>query len=239
MGAWPGRGLLSSICLLVVALTSLAATAQQRGAHFGDIGRIVCAEGAERYLPGDYYFCAANKALQAGNPRKARTMYEESAAWGDKRAMFNLGLLYLRGDGVPKDEPLGLAWLALAAERPNDTLQREVLAGAWNSASADTRAAADILWNQMKPKYADRIALARAKERYDRETALLRRELQRDPTLSKWIVGLPPVQAGGNLLDALDAAAQDTILRPSRFLQGAVKIGTPETVREPTQPPTP
>ena len=236
MRAWPCRGLLSSICLLVVAL---AADAQPRGAHFGDIGRIVCAEGAERYLPGDYYFCAANKALQAGNPGKARAMYEESAAWGDKRAMFNLGLLYLRGDGLPKDEPLGLAWLALAAERPNDALQREVLVGAWTSASADTRAAADVLWNQMKPKYADTVALARAKARYDRETALLRRELQRDPTISKWIVGLPPVPGGGNLLDALDAAAQETILRPSRFLKGAVKIGTPETVREPAQPPTP
>ena len=239
MGAWPCRALLSSICLLAVALAAFAATGQQRGAHFGDIGRIVCAEGAERYLPGDYYFCTANKALQAGNPRKARAMYEESAAWGDKRAMFNLGLLHLRGDGVRKDEPLGLAWLALAAERPTDTLHREVLAGAWKSASPDTRAAADALWNGMKAKYADSVALARAKAHYDRETALLRRELQRDPTLSKWIAGLPPAESGGNLLDALDAAAQETILRPSRFLKGTVKIGDPETVRDPAQPPTP
>jgi hypothetical protein len=91
----------------------------------------------------------------------------------------------------------------------------------------------------MKPKYADAVALARAKARYDRETALLRRELQRDPTISKWIVGIRPVQAGGNILDALDAAAQETVLRPSRSLKGAVQIGTPETVREPAQPPTP
>jgi hypothetical protein len=111
MGARPYRGLLSSICLLVVALAPVVATGQPRDAHFGGIGRIVCAEGAERYLPGDYYFCAANKALQAGNPGKARAMYEESAAWGDKRAMFNLGLLLLRGDGLPRDEPLALAWL--------------------------------------------------------------------------------------------------------------------------------
>lgn len=239
MRAWPCRGLLSSICLLGVALAAPAAAAQAREAHFGDIGRIVCAEGAERYLPGDYYFCAANKALQAGDPRKARAMYEESAAWGDKRAMFNLGLLYLRGDGVPRHEPLGLAWLALAAERPTDALQRDVLANAYTAASPQTRAAADALWNGMKSKYADRVALARAKLRYDRETALLRRELQRDPTISKWIDGLSPGPGGGNLLDALDAAAQETILRPSRFLKGAVKIGTPETVRELPQPPTP
>lgn len=239
MAAWPCRGLLSSICLLVVAFAPFVATGQPRNAHFGDIGRIVCAEGAERYLPGDHYFCAANKALQAGNPRKARAMYEESAAWGDKRAMFNLGLLLSRGQDLPKDEPLALAWLALAAERQDATLQREVLAGAWKAASPETRAAADALWNRMKLKYADAVALARAKARYERETALLRRELQRDPTISKRIVGLPPVQPGGNLLDALDAAAQETILRPSRFLKGAVKIGDPETIREPAQAPTP
>jgi hypothetical protein len=239
MSARPYRGLLSSICLLVVALAPVVATGQPRDAHFGGIGRIVCAEGAERYLPGDYYFCAANKALQAGNPGKARAMYEESAAWGDKRAMFNLGLLLLRGDGLPRDEPLALAWLALAAEREEDTLQREVLASAYQAASPETRAAADALWNRMKPKYADAVALARAKARYDRETALLRRELQRDPTIPKWIVGIRPVQAGGNILDALDAAAQETVLRPSRSLKGAVQIGTPETVREPAQPPTP
>ncbi|MEF9978308.1 MAG: hypothetical protein RR969_09210 [Thermomonas sp.] len=214
------------------------ATAQSRPNHFGDIGRIACAEGAERYLPGDYYFCTANKALQAGNIGKARAMYEESAAWGDKRAMFNLGLLYLHGDGMRRDEPLGLAWLALSAERESDRLQREVLAGAWKAASPDTRSAADALWNRMKTKYADRIALVRARQRYDRETEQLRRDLQRDPTISKWIAGLPPVRTGGTLLDALDAAAQETVLRPSRLLPlGEVNIGAPETVREPARPP--
>ena len=174
MGARVVGHLLSCICALAVAQ---AASAQSRPRHFDDIGRILCAEGAERYLPGDYYFCAANKALQAGKTGKALVMYEDSAAWGDKRAMFNLGLLYLRGDDMPRDEPLGLAWLALSAERPADQLHREVLAGAWTAASPETRSAADALWNRMKLKYADRVALVRAKQRYDRETALLRREL--------------------------------------------------------------
>jgi hypothetical protein len=215
-----------------------AASAQARVRHFDDIGRIACAEGAERYLPGDYYFCAANKALQAGNVGKALAMYQDSAAWGDKRAMFNLGLLYMRGEDVPRNEPLGLAWLALSAERPGDQLQREVLAGAWTAASPETRSAADALWNQMKLTYADRVALVRAKQRYDRETTQLRRDLQRDPTIARWIDGLQPVR-GGNVLDALDEAAQETILRPSQGLDGTVKIGNPETVREPAKPPKP
>jgi hypothetical protein len=236
MGAGFVGCLLSCICALVVVQT---ASAQSRPRHFNDLGRIVCAEGAERYLPGDYYFCAANKALRAGNMRKARAMYEESASWGDKRAMFNLGLLLLRGDSMPRDEPLGLAWLALAAERPGDQLQREVLVGAWKAASPETRSAADALWNLMKLKYADRVALSRARQHYDRETAQLRHELQRDPSISKWIAGLPPVQGGGSLLDALDRAAQETVLRPSKGLEGLVEVGSPETVREAAQPPTP
>ena len=234
MGARAWCRLLSCICALAVAQI---ASAQPRPGHFGDIGRIVCAEGAQRYLPGDYYFCAANKALQAGNTGKARAMYEESAAWGDKRAMFNLGLLYLRGDGLRRDEPHGLAWLALSAERESDRLQREVLVGAWKAASPETRSAADALWNRMKLQYADRVALARARQHYDRETERLRRELQRDPTVEKWITGLPPARAGGTLLDTLDAAAQETVLRPSRLLQGTVNVGSPETVRDPAEPP--
>lgn len=227
--------LLSCICALAVAQV---ASAQSQPRHFGDIGRILCAEGTERYLPGDYYFCAANKALQAGKSGKALAMYAESAAWGDKRAMFNLGLLYLRGEGVPRNEPLGLAWLALSAERMGDQLHREVLAGAWIAASPEARSAADALWNQMKPKYADRVALVRAKHRYDRETAQLRRDLQRDPTIERWIDGLKPAP-GGNVLDALDAAAQENLLRPSSALDGEVNVGNPETLREPAKPPTP
>ena len=236
MGTRVAGPLLSCICALAAAQ---AASAQTRPRHFDDIGRIVCAQGAERYLPGDYYFCAANKALQAGNSGKALAMYEESAAWGDKRAMFNLGLLYLRGEDMPRDEPLGLAWLALSAERPSDQLQREVLVGAWKAASPEVRAAADALWNRMKLTYADRVALVRAQQRYDRETTQLRRDLQRDPTISKWIAGLPPALGGGTVLDALDQAARQTILRPIEGLDGTVNVGSPETLREPAKPPTP
>ena len=235
MGARVVGHLLSCICALAVAQ---AASAQSRQRHFDDIGRILCAEGTERYLPGDYYFCAANKALQAGKAGKALAMYEESAAWGDKRAMFNLGLLYLLGEVVPRNEPLGLAWLALSAERAGDTLQREVLAGAWTAASPEARSTADALWNQMKLKYADRVALVRAKHRYDRETAQLRRDLLRDPTIEVWVDGLKPAP-GGNVLDALDQAAQENLLRPSRALDGEVNVGNPETLREPAKPPTP
>lgn len=236
MGTRTAGRLLSCICALAVVPS---VQAQSRAGHFDDIGRIACAEGAERYLPGDYYFCAANKALQSGNAGKAREMYEESAGWGDKRAMFNLGLLLVRGDDFPRDEPLGLAWLALAAERPKNVLHREVLAGAWKAATPETRAAADALWNRMKLQYADRFVLARAQQRYERETRQLRLALQRDPSMRIQIGGVQGAQGGNRAIQLLDEAAAETILRPLPGAQGEVNVGTPETVRDPEKPQTP
>jgi FOG: TPR repeat, SEL1 subfamily len=235
-------GLLSCICALAVAQ---AASAQSRPRYFDDIGRIDCAEGTERYLPGDYYFCSANKAMQAGNTSKARAMYEESARWGDKRAMFNLGLLLFRGEGLAKHEALGLAWLALAAERSQDQMQREVLVAAWTSVTPQVQGEANGLWNAMKLEYADRVTLARAQARYEREIRQLRRDLQRDPTMQAQIAGMGPQSEAGRgpmgqgsiLLQTLDEAAAETILRPLPSRKGKVKVGTPEKVSEAAKPP--
>ena len=211
--------------MLALALAGPVA-AQSLPGHFDDIGQIFCAEGAERYLPGDYYFCAANKALQAGNHKKAVAMYEESAGWGDKRAMFNLGLLLVRGEGVPKDEALGLAWLALSAEREKDRLQREVLAGVWKASTPEVRNAANALWNTMKLKYADRYVLQRAQLRYERETRDLRIALQRDPFMRIEIAGIDRPMGGTEAMRLLDEAATETILRPAKGPQGDVEQRT-------------
>ena len=228
MGARIVVFLLSCICASVAAQGTASPS---RPGHFADIERINCAEGAERYLPGDYYFCAANKALQEGNLRKARAMYEESARWGDKRAMFNLGLLLFRGDTLPKDAPLGLAWLALAAERQQDREHRDVLVAAWTAATPQEQASANALWNTMKLEYADRVALQRAQLRYERESRLLRRDLERDPTLEVQIAGMGPPAQGVRLLQTLDEAAADTILRPLPVPKGKVNVGELEVVR--------
>lgn len=228
MGARILIRLLSCICTLGVVQ---AAAAQSRQGHFADIERINCAEGAERYLPGDYYFCTANKALQAGNARKAVEMYEESARWGDKRAMFNLGLLLLRGEDMPKDEPLGLAWLALAAERKTDTFQRETLGAMWKNASPEVRDAANARWNVMKLEYADQFVLPRAQQRYERETRQLRISLQLDPFMRIQIAGIDHPMGGTKAMELLDQAAAETILRPLKDRQGRIIIGTVEMIK--------
>ena len=102
--------------------------------------RIYCIAATIRCLPGDYYFCSGDRVLQAVDTRKALELYETAASWGDKRAMFNTGLIHFRGMGVPADQPLGIARLALAAERRVSQMEREALAVAMKSISPEIRA---------------------------------------------------------------------------------------------------
>ena len=145
--------------------------------------------------------------------------------------MFNLGLILLRGDGITQDEPLGLAWLALSAERDKDQLQRQTLASAWKSASAETQDAATALWNSMKLKYADRVTLARAQNHYARRTSSFRGRFLAD---SIRIDGLCGPKTVAEVLQALDEIAGETILRPRTTLRGKVIVGDPTSVVSPT-----
>ena len=68
-------------------------------------------------LPGEFNFCAGRKQWAKGRYEQARELFVLSAGWGNKLAQRLLGLAYFNGEGGVKDRPLGLAWLALAAER--------------------------------------------------------------------------------------------------------------------------
>lgn len=237
--------LLTPWLLWALVQSGLPAGTAQQNDPFPGHDRIYCVAATERYLPGDYYFCSGNQALQDGKTRKALEFYETAASWGDKRAMFNMGLIHFRGMGVPVDQPLGIAWLALAAEREENQMEREVLVGAMKSVSPEIRAQADVHWNSMKLKYADRIALARSQNRYERETRSIRSEVRRDPSMSAWIAGLaPPIIGSGigsgsdpgepmagpsgsasRLLGRMDEAAEEAILRPRKGHNGRVITG--------------
>lgn len=227
--------LLSSICFL--ALPDAAAqrsTVTSSQGPLGDFELISCGQGSLYFLPGDYYFRAGYEAAQAGNTRKAVSMFESSASWGDKRAMFNLGLLLFRGQKLPKNEALGLAWLALSAERDKDQAQRRVLASAWQSVTQQTRDAATVLWNRMKAKYADRVTLPRAQEHYRRRTSNLRSTFLSDPVRIDGICGPKTV---GEALQAMDEIASDSIMRPRTTLRGEVIVGDMKKVDDPSKEP--
>ncbi len=115
--------------------------------------------------PGMTFFYRARDAGDNGDGRFAADMYRVSASWAYKPAQYNLGVMYFTGDGVPVDKPLGMAWLALAAER-----DEKKFVSARDSAYLEMDAAeferANELWRAMRKDYGDAVALKRAKNRW-------------------------------------------------------------------------
>src|SRR6266404_4771469 len=69
-------------------------------------------------VPGEYFFQKGVEAIKKNDYRHAVVMYKVAASWAFKMAEYNLGVIFVRGEGgVPEDHAQGLAWLTLAAER--------------------------------------------------------------------------------------------------------------------------
>jgi hypothetical protein len=115
--------------------------------------------------PGEKFYFDAVRAIAGKDYSFAINMYEVSASWAYKPAQYNLGVIYLKGEGVPVDRPRAMAWFALAAERGDaDYVQaRELL---YADLDKDEFAQANAIWRELKPKYGDAVALARAKMRW-------------------------------------------------------------------------
>ena len=127
-----------------------------------------CPGGLERFLPGNYYFCSAARHFWSGDYGLARESLKDAAVWANKPAQYALGIMYFNGDGTDRNRPLGLAWLALAAER-HDPAYEPAFVSAFEEASADERAQANVYWKDLRQTYADRVAAPRAERRFDRE----------------------------------------------------------------------
>lgn len=231
----------------LLALALLVASCPFAPVAAGDSERpppLNCSTTVERLFPGDYYFCVGSKAVRRGRYSHALEMYESAARWGDKRAQFNLGLMYLRGDHVPANQALGLAWLALAAERPESSRERWVLENAYTLAPPEVRRQADVLWTRMRATYADAVALERARTRYDREARGIMRLQTRDPAASYVIRGLgsglalgigeaTPAGSVAGMAKVLEERAEVLLDSPRK---GQVRVGEVQKVDSPPEP---
>lgn len=128
-----------------------------------------CLEGLERFFPGDYYACRAAYHLQRRHYRQFLGMLREAAHWANKNAQYELGVTYFDGNvpGIPKNRPLGIAWLALATERKDPFFQKAYTQACLQSSPEEIREAAR-LWKKLRLEYGDRIAGLRAIRRYNR-----------------------------------------------------------------------
>lgn len=166
----------TGILPVAAALPSAADAQTAAAAPIEDVrplGPVDCNPVMFRILPGAFNFCVALKQWNRGDHEDAVEFMELAAAWGNKSAQMALGVAYYNGDGAPRDRALGLAWLALAAERKEPKAAGLYLS-ALSRASASERQRADRLYRQMRVKYADNVAAARADRRYRRELRALR-----------------------------------------------------------------
>jgi hypothetical protein len=75
--------------------------------------------------------------------------------------------MYFNGDHAEKNRPLGLAWLALAAER-HDPAYEPTFISAYQQTTPEELAQADAYWKDLKATYADNVAAPRAQRQFDR-----------------------------------------------------------------------
>ena len=126
-----------------------------------------CSTDFYRFFPGDANFCLAGKYWKKDQYRRSEKMLELAAGWASKPAQHILGVVHFNGDGLARNRPLGLAWLALAAER-GDPRFTAVLNSAYASASEKERAEASRLLVDLRPRYGDAYAARRAATQFER-----------------------------------------------------------------------
>ncbi len=178
-----------------------------------------CPDSLERFLPGEYYFCAAAQDYEKGRMNSTVQMLGYSAQWANKSAQYALGIMYYNGDHIAANRPLGIAWLALAAER-HDPRYEAVFVSAYRSATAQERADANTLWLQLKPVYADKVAAVRAVQRNDRELSPVYRSLATNGG-SIYLAGLN-IGSSELAFEQLVRMNRDTALRD---VDGTVTVG--------------
>lgn len=180
-----------------------------------------CPEGLESLLPGDYYSCRALYHLQREHYSSAVESLRESAHWANKNAQYMLGLMYFQGDtgDIAMNRPLGLAWLALAAERHDPTMSEDYAKAKARSTPAEIRQAS-VLYTKMKLEYGDKIAGTRAMRRYNHNIEPLNEAAQNGG--EAYINGYTPLpQSAPNLLNTLRKQAE----KDFDGLQGTVTVG--------------
>lgn len=121
--------------------------------------------------PGTRFLERGNMFFRQGDYDAAVGNFRLAAHWADKLAQFNLGMMYVNGDGVERDPLRGWAWIKLSAERgyPKNVA---VAADIWNQFTDEHRNVAKaILEQELKPRYGDEVAIPRTSNEMKRMLA--------------------------------------------------------------------
>jgi enamine deaminase RidA (YjgF/YER057c/UK114 family) len=185
---------------------------------------INCIDGLERILPADYYGCRALYHLQREHWSSYRESLRDAAYWANKNAQYLLGIAFFNGDvgDIPVNRPLGLAWLALAAERKNPDYVTAYAGAVARSSPAEKQQASKI-YQKLKKDYSDKVAGTRAVQRFNHEIQPMQDAAQSGGTAYISGFGPFPEQASQVVKRLHDQAEQDFT-----GLMGTVTVGAIE-----------
>lgn len=140
---------------------AVAFVALALGTPSGSNAQVVNYNNYANNAPGTPFLERGNMFYRQGDYAAAVGNFRLAAYWADKLAQFNLGLLYVNGDGVERDPLRGWAWIKLSAERgyPKNAA---VAADIWDQLTDEHREAARrILEEELEPEYGDEVAIPR------------------------------------------------------------------------------
>lgn len=121
------------------------------------------------HTPGYRLMGEAAKFYESGWYHSARSRYFAAAWWADKLAQFNVGVMYLHGQGVERDLARGLAWLKVAAERGYPDMVTAVEQVQLRLNEDQLARAQAIFESELLPDYGDEVAIERTAVRMERE----------------------------------------------------------------------
>lgn len=156
---------LTALAVLILTLTTPIAAQQAKPGHdWYDY---------DEHTPGARHMEAGQRSYAAGHFGSAMAKYKTAARWADKFAQYNIGVMYLRAEGVEFDPVKAWAWLELAAEREYPQLVEaadDLYALLDEQQQADGR---DYLERELLPRFGDetRIEATARKMRQDRRKA--------------------------------------------------------------------
>jgi hypothetical protein len=209
----------TAIPFMASAQTAPPAASTDTAPSDADLAATDCAIGEEQFLPGDYYYCVAKQSYGKQHYVYARKFFGTAASWASKPAQYVLGVMALNGDHQAVNRPLALAWMTLAAERPNSDFKQAYQA-LHDSATPAEQKAADKLLATMRPVYADATAAPRAEQRYAQGMAALNRKnssatgycIAGMNSLAKTVIDpsqCPPIEATAKVIDRAAATVFD------------------------------
>lgn len=159
----PGASLLIAL-IFMYGINAAMATADAQISRPGQN-----AQPYNEHTPSFQAMRSAKRAYEAGQHFSALSGFKSAARWADKFAQFNVGAMYLRGEGTEFDPVRAWAWFELAAERDYPDMV-ETADNLWRKLDAGQhRQAQSILQDELLPKYGDDVAIEKTARKMQRE----------------------------------------------------------------------